>query len=60
MAGLIVPSECGSEFRPLKFQQALKHHRVIESTGPAGASRANAAMESFFTNLQKNVLTADA
>ncbi len=56
VAGCIVHSDRGSQFRSRKFQQALKHHGLIGSMGRVGAAGDNAAMESFFATLQKNVL----
>lgn len=51
--GVIVYSDRGSQFRSRKFQQALKRHKL---TGFDGACGDNAAMESLFSLLQKNVL----
>ena len=56
VAGCIVHSDRGSQFRSRKFQQALKHHGLVGSMGRVGAAGDNAAMESFFATLQKNVL----
>lgn len=42
--------------RSRKFLRALTRHRMIGSMGRVGSSRDNAAMESFFALLQKNVL----
>ncbi len=44
------------KFRSRKFVQALDRHRMAGSTGRIGAAGDNAAMESFFSLLQKNVL----
>ncbi|MBL3698310.1 IS3 family transposase [Leucobacter luti] len=55
-AGVIVHSDRGSQFRSRKFQQALKRHQLKGSMGRVGACGDNAAMESFFSLLQKNVL----
>ncbi|WP_373567248.1 transposase, partial [Brevibacterium moorei] len=52
----IVHSDRGSQFRSRKFQQALKRHKLRGSMGRVGAAGDNAAMESFFSLLQKNVL----
>ncbi len=41
---------------PGKFRKALKRHNLIGSIGRVGACGDNAAMESFFSLLQKNVL----
>lgn len=54
--GVIVHSDRGSQFRSRKFQQALKRHKLKGSMGRVGACGDNAAMESFFSLLQKNVL----
>lgn len=56
VTGCVVHSDRGSQFRSRKFQQALKHHRLVGSMGRVGAAGDNAAMESFFAVLQKNVL----
>lgn len=56
VAGCIVHSDRGSQFRSRRFQQALKHHGLLGSMGRVGAAGDNAAMESFFSTLQKNVL----
>lgn len=56
VTGCIVHSDRGSQFRSRKFQQALKHHGLVGSMGRVGAAGDNAAMESFFATLQKNVL----
>jgi transposase InsO family protein len=55
-AGLIVHSDRGSQFRSKKFVRVLKAHRLCGSMGRVGACGDNAAMESFFALLQKNVL----
>lgn len=54
--GVVVHSDRGSQFRSRKFQQALKRHKLKGSMGRVGACGDNAAMESFFSLLQKNVL----
>lgn len=54
--GVIVHSDRGSQFRSRKFQQALKRYKLKGSMGRVGACGDNAAMESFFSLLQKNVL----
>lgn len=54
--GLIVHSDRGSQFRSRRFQKALKRHQLKGSMGRVGACGDNAAMESFFSLLQKNVL----
>ena len=55
-AGCIVHSDRGSQFRSRKFVHALNRHHLIGSMGKVGAAGDNAAMESFFAPLQKNVL----
>jgi len=54
--GCILHSDRGSQFRSRKFVQALDRHRMAGSLGRVGAAGDNAAMESFFSLLQKNVL----
>ncbi len=46
----------GSQFRARKVHRALTHHRMVGSMGQVGSAGDNAAMESFFALLQKNVL----
>lgn len=53
---VIVHSDRGSQFRSRKFQAALKRYKLRGSMGRVGACGDNAAMESFFSLLQKNVL----
>lgn len=45
-----------AQFRSRKFVRALHHHDMVGSMGKVGAAGDNAAMESFFALLQKNVL----
>jgi putative transposase len=52
----VVHSDRGSQFRSHAFVQALRHHQLRGSMGRVGACADNAAMESFFALLQKNVL----
>ncbi len=52
----IVHSDRGSQFRSRKFVQALSHNGLHGSMGRVGACGDNAAMESFFALLQRNVL----
>lgn len=54
--GVVVHSDRGSQFRSRKFQKALKRLELRGSMGRVGACSDNAAMESFFSLLQKNVL----
>ena len=56
VAGCIVHSDRGSQFRARSFVHALNRHHLIGSMGKVGAAGDNAAMESFFSVLQKNVL----
>lgn len=56
LEGVIVDSDRGSQFRSRKFQKALKRHKLRGSMGRVGACGDNAAMESLFSLLQKNVL----
>ncbi|UHJ53634.1 IS3 family transposase [Mycolicibacterium fortuitum] len=56
VAGCILHSDRGSQFRSRKFVHALGRHEMVGSMGRVGAAGDNAAMESFFALLQKNVL----
>ncbi|MCX5114725.1 IS3 family transposase [Streptomyces sp. NBC_00378] len=56
VAGCVLHSDRGSQFRSRKFVQALGRHQIAGSIGRVGAAGDNAAMESFFSLLQKNVL----
>ena len=49
-------SDRGSQFRSRRFVGALNAHGIRGSMGRVGAAGDNAAMESFFSLLQKNVL----
>ncbi|WP_460802735.1 integrase core domain-containing protein, partial [Microbacterium sp. GXF6406] len=49
------PVEYG-QFRSRKFRKTLKRHKLVGSMGRVGACGDNAAMESFFSLLQKNLL----
>jgi putative transposase len=49
-------SDRGSQFRSRKFVELLRHEGITGSMGRVGACGDNAAMESFFALLQKNVL----
>jgi len=55
-AGTVVHSDRGSQFRAHVFIQALRGAGLHGSMGRIGACADNAAMESFFSLLQKNVL----
>ena len=46
----------GSQFRPGKLLRALRRHKLVGSIGRVGSAGDNAAIESFFALLQKNVL----
>ncbi|SER97005.1 Transposase InsO and inactivated derivatives [Lentzea albida] len=56
VAGCVVHTDRGSQFRSRKFVRALTHHGLAGSMGRVGAAGDNAAMESFFALLQNNVL----
>jgi len=56
VAGCIVHSDRGSQFRSRRFVAAIERHAMVGSMGRVGAAGDNAAMESFFALLQKNVL----
>jgi putative transposase len=56
VAGCVLHSDRGSQFRARKFIHALNRHTMVGSMGRVGAAGDNAAMESFFSLLQKNVL----
>jgi len=56
VTGCILHSDRGSQFRSRKAQRALARHGMVGSMGQVGSAGDNAAMESFFSLLQKNVL----
>lgn len=56
VAGCVVHSDRGSQFRSRKFLRAITRHRMVGSMGRVASFGDNAAMESFFSLLQKNVL----
>ncbi|GAA4969304.1 hypothetical protein GCM10023225_09460 [Kineococcus glutinatus] len=56
VAGCVVHSDRGSQFRSRKYVHALGRYRLTGSMGRVGAAGDNAAMESFFALLQNNVL----
>ena len=56
VAGCVLHSDRGSQFRSRRFVHALCRHEMVGSMGRVGAAGDNAAMESFFSLLQKNVL----
>jgi putative transposase len=53
---IVLHSDRGSQFRSAAFVAALDRHGLTGSMGRVGACADNAAMESFFALLQKNVL----
>ena len=54
--GCVLHSDRGSQFRSKKMQKAISRHGMLGSMGRVGACGDNAAMESFFSLLQNNVL----
>ncbi len=56
VAGCVLHTDRGSQFRSRRFVRALNQHHMIGSMGRVGAAGDNAAMESFFGLLQNNVL----
>jgi putative transposase len=54
--GTVVHSDRGSQFRSAKFVRTARDGGLVGSMGRVGACADNAAMESFFSLLQKNVL----
>ena len=56
VAGCVFHTDRGSQFRSRKVHRALTRHRMVGSMGQVGSAGDNAAMESFFALLQKNVL----
>ncbi|OXM68251.1 IS3 family transposase [Amycolatopsis vastitatis] len=55
-AGVVVHSDRGAQFRSATYRRLLGAHGLNGSMGRGGACGDNAAMESFFSLLQKNVL----
>lgn len=55
-AGVIVHTDRGSQFRSRAFTSTLNQHHMVGSMGRVGAAGDNAAAESFFALLQRNVL----
>ena len=53
---IVVHSDRGSQFRSHAYVRALRGAQLRGSMGRVGACQDNAAMESFFSLLQKNVL----
>jgi putative transposase len=56
VVGCVLHTDRGSQFRSRKFVHAVNRHAMVGSMGRVGAAGDNAAMESFFSLLQKNVL----
>lgn len=56
VAGCVVHTDRGSQFRSCRYTLTLKQFDMIGSMGRVGAAGDNAAMESFFSLLQRNVL----
>jgi transposase InsO family protein len=56
VAGCILHSDRGSQFRSQKVHRALARYGMVGSMGKVGSAGDNAAMESFFALLQRNVL----
>lgn len=56
VAGCVVQSDLGSQFRSRTYVHALNRYAIVGSMGRVGAAGDNAAMESFFSLLQKNGL----
>jgi putative transposase len=56
VAGCVLHTDRGSQFRSRKFVRVLNQYHVVGSMGRVGAAGDNAAMESFFGLLQNNVL----
>lgn len=57
--GTTLHSDRGSQFRSRKFVELLRETGITGSMGRVGACADNAAMESFFSLLQKNVLNKE-
>lgn len=56
VAGCVVHTDRGSQFRSRTFVHALNRHGMVGSMRRVAATGDNAPMESFFALLQKNVL----
>lgn len=56
VAGCVLHTDRGSQCRARKLVRTLNRHGMVGSMGRVGAAGDNAAMESFFALLQKNVL----
>ena len=57
---VVVHSDRGGQFRSRAFRAALKANGLVGSMGRVAAAADNAAMESFYALLQKNVLEPSA
>ncbi|WP_371177043.1 IS3 family transposase [Buchananella felis] len=55
-AGCVIHSDRGAQFTSTAYRQATLAYGLVQSMGQAGTCADNAAMESFFALLQKNVL----
>jgi putative transposase len=53
---VVVHSDRGGQFRSHRYQRTLRAHGLVGSMGRVSSAGDNAAMESFFSLLQKNVL----
>ena len=53
---VVVHSDCGRQFRSRAFRATLKANGLTGSMGCVSSAGENAAMESFYSLLQKNVL----
>lgn len=56
VAGCILHADRGSQFRSQAVARALRRHDMVGSMGRVASAADNAAMESFWSLLQKNVL----
>jgi putative transposase len=56
VAGCVLHSDRGSQFRARKVHRVLARNGMVGSMGQVGSAGDNAAMESFFALLQRNVL----
>ncbi|MFI7005462.1 integrase core domain-containing protein [Streptomyces sp. NPDC050145] len=56
VAGCVLHSGRGSQFRSGRFVRALARYQIVGSVGGVGAAGDNAVMESLFSLLRKNVL----
>ena len=56
VAGCVLHTDRGSQSRSRKHVRALGRHSMVGSMGRVGAAGDNAATDSFFSLLQKNVL----